>query len=597
MLELHNLKMKNKIALLCILSIVFSTIIIGKITYDKAAKTIINNVSASDNETIQQSAKYINARLDNIVKQVQHIYINNEFKNFSWNLKYNKDFNYALEFSRIEPLLTQIQIQDQYIQSILLNTSKGVFYSLNSTLSKNHQNEIEFYIDKIKENGLIYWGQIRKDRVFNYSNHIIPIVFPILNYEYKLSEDNLIILSLNSNIIEDNIESIASKLNGEIFVLDGHNNLILSSDNNYKDIFNHSLCKGYIKDNNNMDYYTFKWKNELWFLNKAVIDINNWKIVSIQKEKDLTDDVNEIKKLIIIIIIPLIIFFIIVSIIISSTITRPLQKLGQLMKQVEKGEFGEKFSAKYSDEVSELGNSFDEMSNKIELLISQLSNEKERFKQEQILKRKAELKALQAQINPHFLYNTLDSMYWYSMMNKNAKIGEVALALSNLFRMGLNKGEEITNVFNEIEHVRNYLEIQKIIYEDVFDYTIEADEDLYNHRIIKIILQPLVENSILHGFRDIEKNGFIRISVYKQKDELVFEVSDNGCGFNQDSIVRNNINNTNNINNGYALFNVFERLRIHYGNYFSYEISSVPFDETKITVKIWRGYNVRAIDS
>ena len=164
------------------------------------------------------------------------------------------------------------------------------------------------------------------------------------------------------------------------------------------------------------------------------------------------------------------------------------------MEKGSKGDLNVRFKSYYNDEIGQLGNSFNTMMSNINNLIKKLE-------EEQLKKTQAEMRALMAQINPHFLYNTLASIYWALMGTGNEKVAKMVASLSNYYRLGLNKGKGFIKIDKEIEHVKEYLYIQKIRYGDKFDYSIEADSDVYKYKTINMIIQPLVENSLLHVLR------------------------------------------------------------------------------------------------
>ncbi|MCX7667923.1 MAG: sensor histidine kinase, partial [Atribacterota bacterium] len=186
---------------------------------------------------------------------------------------------------------------------------------------------------------------------------------------------------------------------------------------------------------------------------------------------------------------------IILSLFFSASIARPIEQLRSLMKQVETGDFSIRFTGAQHDEIGQLGHSFNKMIEEIHHLIQQVY-------EEQRLKREIELRVLQEQIKPHFLYNTLDTIQWMAQEKGATDIVHMVSALTRLFRVGLSRGDEMVRLSEEIRHVESYLYIQKIRYEDKFDYSIELQEGLDNYRVLKVILQPLVENAIYHGIKE-----------------------------------------------------------------------------------------------
>lgn len=188
--------------------------------------------------------------------------------------------------------------------------------------------------------------------------------------------------------------------------------------------------------------------------------------------------------------------------------------------------------------------------------------------------RKAEIRALQSQINPHFLYNTLDTIQWKALDYNAYEIAEMIQKLSQVFRISLSDGKEYIPVEQEIKHVQSYLDIQKIRYKDQFDYTLTVDKDAESLIIPKLIIQPLVENSIYHGIKGMDKKGFIDISIHLIDEQIVIVVADNGMGMDKKELERlKNDLTTHAETEHYGLHNIVEKLHLTYGRRFSFEFN------------------------
>jgi two-component system sensor histidine kinase YesM len=205
---------------------------------------------------------------------------------------------------------------------------------------------------------------------------------------------------------------------------------------------------------------------------------------------------------------------------------------------------------------------------------------------EQEAKRKSEINALQAQINPHFLYNTLDSIVWMAEHEKNGDVITMVTALAKLFRISISKGKNIITVQEELEHVKNYLIIQTKRYKSKFKFEIEAQEDILNYKTLKLILQPIVENSIYHGIEYMVDEGFIKISVGVIDGKLLFQVRDNGLGMAPETCKYLLVQETKSKSgSGVGVKNVHERIQLSYGKEYGLEIESEL--EIGTSVRIW----------
>lgn len=220
---------------------------------------------------------------------------------------------------------------------------------------------------------------------------------------------------------------------------------------------------------------------------------------------------------------------IILSVFFASSIARPVEKLRSLMKQAETGDFSIRFSDQRQDEIGQLGHSFNRMIEEISNLIDQVYYEQQR-------KRETELRVLQEQIKPHFLYNTLDTIQWMAQEKGAGDIVDMVNALTQLFRVGLSKGQEIIPLREEFRHVESYLFIQKVRYEDKFDYIIRIAPGLEQLRVLKVILQPLVENAIYHGIKERRGKGHIYVGAELEGQDLLLTVEDDGIGMPADKL-------------------------------------------------------------
>ncbi len=265
--------------------------------------------------------------------------------------------------------------------------------------------------------------------------------------------------------------------------------------------------------------------------------------------------------------------------IVSLRISRPLGRLERAMEWVENGDFGISAEPGGQREVAALAHAFNRMLEEIRSLM-------ERLVSEQRDKRKSELRALQNQINPHFLYNTLDSIVWLAENGRAADVITTVVALARFFRIGISRGDQFIPVSDEIEHVRNYLTIQKIRYMDRFVYDIEVEEGILPRKIMKLVLQPIVENAINHGIGDDTARVTIRGFADPAGGRTVFEVANTGYGLTEGRIaeIMETLSSPER-RGGVGLRNTYQRLKMYYGEGAGIEIESVPDEST--TVRIW----------
>lgn len=327
------------------------------------------------------------------------------------------------------------------------------------------------------------------------------------------------------------------------------------------------------------------------YLMSATSDLTGWHMISVLHESDIITDWHYVR--LAYSLIGLMLFFVVglATNRISSGITRPVRKLQTIMQGVDTGDFQLVGQIEATDEIRELAREYDIMVGRIRELMAANIREQE-------LKRKSDLKALQAQINPHFLYNTLDSIIWMGEMGQNREVVQMTSALSKLFRISISKGRELIPITDEIAHVQSYLTIQEMRYRDKFDYAIDIAPAIYGETILKITLQPLVENAIYHGIKEVEQKGRIEIRGDLDGDEVRIEVKDNGRGMTQAELgaLRASIESPleewpGQGRHGMGVKNVHERIRIYFGRRYGLDIESAPGEGTSIIIRIPAGYN------
>ncbi len=273
---------------------------------------------------------------------------------------------------------------------------------------------------------------------------------------------------------------------------------------------------------------------------------------------------------------------IIISYYVSRSITSPIKHLSRVTEKVARGDLTVRSNLEIGAEVGVLSKSFDSMIERINGLLAQV-------RQEQITLRKTELELLQSQINPHFLYNTLDTIVWLAEAGDQQKVVKMVGSLSDFFRTTLNQGRDIVTIRDELKHIRSYLEIQQVRYQDILEYVIDVPEELYGYMIPKLTLQPLVENALYHGIKNKRGIGKITVTGEMKSGFFMMYVEDNGIGMEQDRFlqVQNRINNKeNNDDESFGLNNVNERIRLKFGAEYGLIIESKYGDGTKVGIKL-----------
>lgn len=270
----------------------------------------------------------------------------------------------------------------------------------------------------------------------------------------------------------------------------------------------------------------------------------------------------------------------IMSYLIPLSITRPFKELSQVTDEIAKGNLSVRANVNTGVEATALSNSMNTMIDKINELLEQVTTE-------QIRLRKAEFELLQAQINPHFLYNTLDAIIWLAEAGEQKRVVGMVRNLSDFFRTSLNQGKDINSIKEEMLHVKSYLEIQHVRYQDILSYDIEVPEALYIYSIPKITIQPLVENALYHGIKNKRGMGHIRIRGQAGEKDFTITVTDDGIGIDETRLRQVQSGIQNKVLTGkdfYGLYNVCERIRLNFGEEYGIFIESVYGEGTSVRV-------------
>lgn len=312
------------------------------------------------------------------------------------------------------------------------------------------------------------------------------------------------------------------------------------------------------------------------------VGYTGWKLIGVAPRQ--TVSLNSLKTQLLVVFVAAFILFLmsLVNSYISSRITTPIRKLELSVNEIEKGNLNAKVDAEGSYEIRHLGQSVQNMAKQIQVLMADIVSEHEK-------KRKQEFDTLQSQINPHFLYNTLDIIVWMIENEKPDQAVKAVTALARFFRISLSRGKSIITVKDELEHVRNYLMIQHMRFKNRFSYTIEAEDEVLDLASLKLMLQPLVENAIYHGMEFMDGDGEIFISAWKEGEDLYLKVSDNGLGMTEEQVARlfsDTPHTGSSRGSGIGVKNVNERIRLYFGSEYGLSIESEPDEGTVVTIHL-----------
>lgn len=321
-------------------------------------------------------------------------------------------------------------------------------------------------------------------------------------------------------------------------------------------------------------------------INKKMYSISRsektgWTVVDCVRVEELLRRSNEAQSIYVLVAIGLMAVALFFSRFVAKSITLPIQRLCDSMERVQEGDFSvSDIVVDSENEIGSLTKSFNVMTQRIHELMAQNIREQE-------AKRKSELKALQSQVNPHFLYNTLDSIIWMAEGKKNEEVVLMTASLARLLRQSISNEDELVSIGQEIEYARGYLTIQKMRYKDKLEFWIEVEPSILNIRLIKLVLQPVIENAIYHGLKYKESRGLLLVKGFMKNGNAVLQVIDDGVGMDQETL--DHIYERHKVDyhsNGVGIYNVQKRLQLYYGNEYGIVYESKPGEGTTATITI-----------
>ncbi len=574
---LKNAPIKLRLLVFFVVLSTIPVILVGYISFSLSLNILQNKAADFCTQNINQTSNEINDLFrkceeigtlvgsDPVIQEtLRNPLEKNISKRFSTELRTDGSLNFMNSFA----------IKDIF-GIYVLGENGGQYKSNPLSFRSDDMRKESFYLDAISSDKPVWFVSKNGSSVVitvPYANYV-SVAMPVKD---KLTGKNfgVVVIDLKEELLVNTITKSEIGNKGLFFIMDNDRYLFTSKTNDKIPI----LRNGKITNNRKTVYFTSQEGTKYIFLSNETI--SGWKVVGLIS-------INELQRESFSITTSIIIFTLIVSIIavtisfgVSSSVAKPIKKLMKLMKMVENGDLTVKMNSEYNDEIGQLIRSFGQMIIKLNELMNKI------YSDQQVL-RKAQLEVLQSQINPHFLYNTLDSVIWMSRDNRNKEVIEMVMALTKLLRISLSKGQEIISIEDELIHVKSYLTIQGMRYKDKLNYEINVPEEAYRYKILKLTLQPIIENAIYHGIKNSLESGIIKVNCEFESEKIIFIVEDTGVGMPPERVEELNGMLTS-IGNGtgFGIRNVNERIKIHFGSEFGIKVQSTLGLGTKIFITI-----------
>lgn len=570
-LRRQSLRNKLKIAFLAV--IVISVLMTGGLSYTISAGILERNALTLTQDTVARSAQIVDEKLNRLMLIMMTFMISQPFYDMLRDVVSRDAGKYYTHLSDLDNVFSQARIAEPLIHSIYVYTPIGEFYP--SSMNRNRANAFEdtFLYERIEQENRNQWVEGHEDMLFSGNERVISLILQPI-FDTPVSGVYIIV-----NIREEGFRKLVQGDAGEeanSFLLNSAGETVYPARDA---LVRQAVDAGHLgrQMNRPEGSQPFVLEGETYLLNYARLDIADWTMTTIRPRAVVLKDLVYVKWLIVGVAAVVFMVTLLISGAFARYLLRPLQGLLKVMKRVETNDLTARFESGSGDELAQVGIRFNRMLEQIVRLIDEVT-------EAETHKRTAEIKALSAQMDPHFLYNTLNTIYWKLKLKQIEPSQQMVLSLSRLFQLGLNNGREMTTVAKELEHVRQYLELQLSCYEGLFTYEIHMRRpELSGQWLPRILLQPLTENSILHGFRDMKSGGRIDIEIDGDEERWTLVVRDNGHGMDEEQLEAMLLSESK---KGYAVSNLIRRLQLYYGGAAELRVDSVPTRGTTITIAL-----------
>lgn len=572
----HELSLAKKFSLTSIgfffLTILVLTVLI-QFLYEKS---VLNITSESYKEKFEIVSDNSQSILENSGKIAKVILTDEAIQN--WFLQDSEESADQLKYKmQVEKRLDYLDAlyPDKQYSSISVFDSYG--HMVNSNSIRSEASKYEQFFNIIKENYNVKWLDLYEVSLGDYEKNGIGYIRYYRDYDSELIK-GYVLIEYQSPLLINNFAHIRYGETGSYLIADTDGNKKIEND---QDVSGNISEEEYFQwaEDNKKGGKVFRIDGKRYLVTASVIPTLDWLMIGLTPVNELTKAGKAMTQIIYVVGIIAALISTFFSLRVSHSVTKPLIYLTDTMKKFGKGDLSVRVPVLYEDEIGILSEEFNKMSEQIRQLVDQVYRE-------QRAKRKSELAALQAQINPHFLYNTLNSVSSLIKMNCPDEAFIMIQAIGTFYRTSLSDGKTLIPLEQEITNIENYIKIQKVRYGNKIEYEIDIENEILQEWIVKLTLQPLIENSIYHGIKEMRGKGIIRIKGWKEKNKVFIQVSDNGLGIPEEKLEELFSKDYREKGSAFGLFNIQQRLQIYFGKEYGLTVESKLSQGTKATVCI-----------
>lgn len=573
---------KSKIMIAFIIINITLTSFFSYFAYWVASSIIEKNFIALTDRTISDSLNRIDMFLEKIDKYSLNLILGSEMEKILTK-GYGENINYPRLFAEQVQNLTVIE--GDLLAIHYFGVDGDVYHypftsSINSIRDLNREGLIDAY--RI-EDSRIHWSGIYPQTYYlSDSQQSLKIFSGIRSFKdsFQPGIKGILLMDVEEDKLYEFIKNISLGKNGQIYIINKEGVIMTSSEREKTS----AKIEQPVFDIVNTGDAGYSYIDINGLKNVLIYDTsgrNGWKVAATIPLKDVLYQTGSIKMMAIVVGIVVIALSSTISFLISTKITKPIREMTKLVKVVAKGNLDVKYEARTNDELKDLSDGFNYMTSSLKELIGKVYIEEIQLKQ-------AQLENLNAKINPHFLYNTLDTIYWMLVIAEQNEISNLVVALSDMLRYSISKSGDQVTVREEIKQIDNYLYIQKTRFKDRLDVEYEVEEAANDCYIMKLLIQPIVENAIKHGLEFQSQKGLIIIKVYEKEEEIIIQIIDNGKGMSEREVkhLLNRADTSSLKKPGIGLNNVNERIKMFYGAKYGIMVESKLGEGTCVNINV-----------
>jgi len=581
---LHNVSLRSKLIISFAPIFILTIAVIGYFSFQIASREIIEKVGEEQQNLAKKTTLQFDYMAQNVKDFTDYLYISAIADDLlSENLIPMIDARRDAFRQYSSIMVTHHSFQSMIVYKLEEDSVPFDPFAINQTgitsaMSYDNFRKTDFYKEVMDHKFGVWMFLDKDDKVFIGDHHDKVIFLKVLKNSSTFEDIGILVLGIDESKFRETID-LPFTDETAVYLVGSDGSIFTSSD---------EASVGAVFADLNQEQI----QSDQWIISEDISAANGWKTIIVQKKDNLLHQINDIRYLTLIIAFFCLLFGIVLAGVVASAQIKPIGQLLISMRALQKGDFNQKVTFAGKDEIGQLGHGYNIMVQRIKELIDDVYQSK-------IKQRDAELKTLQAQVNPHFLYNTLNTISWTAEQKGQTELSKIVYSLAQVFRLSLSDGKVEILLKQEIELIKNYLFIQQTRFHPRFDYEIHVDPKLDHTRIPKLLIQPLIENAIIHGIEPLGGSGYLQVDISRNKDRMIIQVIDNGVGIPPDKLIRLQaalLEPTDWIvptdgpdleeRLGWALLNIAERLSLQYGPHAAITLQSLENRGTQVTLEL-----------